>query len=736
MRLFFAMTDVLAAGVALGHAGEGESFVTYFKSSYNRSRLGQPLVAAVMHACILSSLPNEALVLFEELVSDPLLTGGEWQYGGIYELNPACRDLAMRALGASSRENVGELALDMYQHVKKEELQVSVDALCGVVKACEYDGKWREAVEVLMDFLDHCHDPHWLIDGDDVSKIVRLDEALKSYDEPFPVEILSRALPQVGDMLCSVMRSCNASANFGMALLCCHLVHDTLPLSLSAFDVTMLTPFKHRNEMVQSVAQAIFRFKRPEHLLVAAMTSLSGLDCNRHAEQLYAVAGDLSQQGSQTQEWPDALECHRFVQSSMSSADTSLPGPWESAYRHICLLSASCSRIKHSNRKITGKQLKILTFGLCKAMRACTAANQPEAGMLLAKRLERIIATVDENEGEVSLRSAMSSFFFGDSQADGNESLLSETTVLAETINAYRAMNMPEEALNVLTMIPESFGSNRGTDWTPVINEAIRLLSDENRINNARALFDEMDVLSQNQDTLIAMATGLEKDKEWREIIKLYYRALESGLLSERLGLLAMKAIIESKSEGQMQNLRFIAKSVSALSGIDEKQWLASHYWTFERALGWDASRLLMWWSDPTTSKEMKLQFAIEQFDARQKAGLTPKNDILRFIVFSVREYREPTELMPFSREEWLGLLRGFLIEAENTTLLSSPKFVESVCKSLLWLGGNKECVEFVSDALARGVRITNETVIEATRAAQEENLAMDKLSMLNGVGT
>jgi hypothetical protein len=197
-----------------------------------------------------------------------------------------------------------------------------------------------------------------------------------------------------------------------------------------------------------------------------------------------------------------------------------------------------------------------------------------------------------------------------------------------------------------------------------------------------------------------------------------------------------MKAIIESKSEGQMQNLRFIAKSVSALSGIDEKQWLASHYWTFERALGWDASRLLMWWSDPTTSKEMKLQFAIEQFDARQKAGLTPKNDILRFIVFSVREYREPTELMPFSREEWLGLLRGFLIEAESTTLLSSPKFIESGCKSLLWLGGNKECVEFVSDAVARGVRITNETVIEATRAAQEENLEMDKLSMLNRVGT
>ena len=736
MHLFFATTDVLAAGVALGLAGEGKSFLTYFKSSYNSSRLGQPLVAAVMHACILSSLSNEALILFEDLVSDPLLSGSEWQCGGVYELNPVCRDLAMRALGASSRENVSELALDMYQHVRKEELQLSVDALCGVVKACERDGKWRAAVEVLMDFLDHCYDPHWLINGDDdIPKIIRLDEASKSYAQPSPAEILSRALPQVGDMLSSVMRSCNASRNFGMALLCCRLVDDALPLSLSAFDITKLTPLKHHNEMVKSVVRAIFRFERPEHLLVAAMTSLSGLGCNRHAEQLYAVAEDLSRQGLQTQEWPNVVECHRFVQSSMSSVESPLPGPWESAYRHICLLSASCSRIKQSNRKIFGRQRTILTSGLCKAMRACTAANQPEAGMLLAKRLERIV-TVDENKGAVSLRSAMSSFFFGDSQSDGNESLFSETTVLAETINAYRAMNMSKEALNLLTMIPESFGSNRGTDWTPVINEAIRLLSDENRISNARALFDEMDLLSQNQETLIAMATALEKDKEWREIIKLYYRALESGLLSEHLGLLAMKAVVESKSEAQMHNLRFIAKSLSALSGIYEKQWLAPHYWTLERALGWDATRMLMWWSDPTTSKEMKLQFAIEQFDARQKAGLIPKNDVLRFVVSSVREYLEPTELMPFSREEWLGLLRGFLIEAESTTLLSSPKFVENVCKSLLWLGGNKECVEFVSSAVARGVRITNETVIEATRAAQEENLELDKLSMLNHVGT
>jgi len=37
----FCMTDVLAAGVALGHAGEWEGMREYLKSSYRASELGQ-----------------------------------------------------------------------------------------------------------------------------------------------------------------------------------------------------------------------------------------------------------------------------------------------------------------------------------------------------------------------------------------------------------------------------------------------------------------------------------------------------------------------------------------------------------------------------------------------------------------------------------------------------------------------------------------------------------------------
>jgi len=54
-----------------------------------------------------------------------------------------------------------------------------------------------------------------------------------------------------------------------------------------------------------------------------------------------------------------------------------------------------------------------------------------------------------------------------------------------------------------------------------------------------------------DQETLIVMATAFEKQEKWKEIIKIYYHALDSGLSSEPLGELTMKAIAKSTSEGQ-----------------------------------------------------------------------------------------------------------------------------------------------------------------------------------------
>ena len=724
--LFDGILDVLSAGLALGHTGEGESFANYLENSYNSSRLGQPLTAAVMNACILSSHADKALEVFQELVSDPLRSGSEWQYGGEYNaMNPLCRDVAMRAMGDSSGELVRELALELYQQVKHDELQISADAIAGVVKACERDGKWKEAVEILTDFLDRSHDPHWLVDGNETMSIVPIEEVLGSDETQPPDGVSSRARPQIGSMLASVMRSCNAAEKFGMALLCCCFISETMQPSIGkepkSFSMTLLSQFGNKEELV-----------------VAAMVSLCGLDCRRDAEQLYVDALECFP----THAWHDARNCYNHMQSGHFDMNTALFVPWESALRHIQLLINVCSLVETNQQIPSIEQIRILASALSKAMRACTAAGQPEAGLLLAKRVEGVVAAKDRTERHFSIRNAVASFFgYEDAQSE-KEALLSDTIVLAETINAYRTMNMPEEGLAVLEKIPESLGGSHSAPqkrdtssaarWTPVVNQAIHLLAAQNRIDDANALFRATDKAIQDHETLIVMATVFEKQKQWREIIKLYFYALNGGLLSEHLGTLAMKAVVETTSEGQAKQLRLIAKRLSELNGLKEIQWLSSRYWRLERSLGWNPVRLLMWWKDAEISHEMKLQFAIEHLDARQKAGLTPKNVAIRFIVDSVRHYEEPTEAMPFSRTQWLDLLRSVLAEAEKTSLWNTPKFVESACMSLFWLGGCQECVEFARDAVARGVRITDTTVMQVSRVAEAEGLEADELSLLS----
>lgn len=699
-------------------------------------------MAAVMNACILDARADKALEVFDELNSDPLRGGSEWQYGGQYGgMNPLCRDVAMRALGAASREYLSELALELYQQVRNDGCQISVEALCGVMQACERDGRWREAVELLIEVLDGCRSPHWLVSGKETMAIESVEEAIESDGPTTSEDVLDRALPELGSLLSSVMRSCNAAEKFGIALLCCHLSCDTLLLAKSTDNQRKSGEIKPLSAMLVSC------FKSHDELFSATMASLCGLDCYRDAVKLYTDALE----SFPTQPLYDAHECSKFAEASYLHFGDVLPVPWESAYRHIQLLTNACALIETTSQQPNVNKIKMLAAVLGNAMRSCSAAGQPEVSLLLTQRVDRALARNGSDEMRpFSIGNAVASFF-GLQEAQpirepdtDEESFLSDKTVLAETIRAYRAMNLPEEGLALLDKFPESFGSNNANDpsqrkgphgdvrWTPVVNQAISLLSDQNRIDDAHALFKATNHTFQDHETLIAMATAFEKGKQWNEIIKLYYYAEDHGLLSEQLGVLAMKAAVETPGKDMAHQLRIIAKSVSELVGLKEKRWLESRYWSLERYLGWNPARLLMWWSDPATAEEMKLHFAIEQTEARQKAGLKSKSAALRFIVKSVRRYTGPSDTMPLSKEQWLELLLVVLAEAENSPVWYSPSFVESACMSLCWLGGYRESVDFARNAVARGVRIAHATAEELTEIAHAEGMEIGDLSLLS----
>ena len=70
---------VLAAGTALGHAGESDSMIQYVRTSLNAKQLGQPLIAATMHACLLNNRPDDALRMFDTLTGGEHHASIEWQ---------------------------------------------------------------------------------------------------------------------------------------------------------------------------------------------------------------------------------------------------------------------------------------------------------------------------------------------------------------------------------------------------------------------------------------------------------------------------------------------------------------------------------------------------------------------------------------------------------------------------------------------------------------------------------
>jgi hypothetical protein len=734
---------ILSAGIALGHAAEGESFANYLKNSYNSSRLGEPLNAAVMNACVLSGEADRALELFQELVSDPLRGDSEWQYAGEYNsMHPLCRDVAMRAFGDCSSMNLSEVALELYQQVKNDDFQISIEALCGVVKACERDGRWGEAVEIFTEFLDRCRDPGWLVVGNEAPSVVSREQAIANGNMVDFNAVLQQALPQIGNMVASVMRSSNADKKFGMALLCSQLVCNTLMSADPTQDKQSFRKAENPSTLLLSC------FQGQEDPIVASIVALSGLNCDLDAFRLYEAAVEEYPLHS----WYNARNCCEFVQSNHSAANVVVSSPWQNGQRHMQLLLSACSAIENSNVEMESSQITLLASALSKAMRACTAAGQPETSLWLTKRVYSVLASKDaiNSEKTFSLGNAVSSFFgYPDAQPNGYQesklthaaAFVSETAVLAESISAYRAMGRPDEGLEILDCIPDSFGNSSSphrkgpksdSRWIPVVNQAIFLLADQNRVDDAFALYGATNEETQDHETLIAMATAFEKDEQWKEIIKIYYHALKCGRLSEKLAFLAMKAVVNTSSKEMPKQLRLIAKSACEVAGMNEKEWIESRYWVLDRKLGFTAARLLMWWGDASTAHEMKLRFAIEQVESRRKAGLTPKNVVLRYIVNGIRHYKGPTEILPLSRTQWLNLLRAVIDEAQNSSLWYDASFLESVLMSFLWLDDKKECVAFVRDAVERGVQITQATVDEVTELCRTEGLPMDDLLLMS----
>ena len=261
--------DVLAAGFALGRAGEWEDLAEYIKTDDILERLGNVLVAAAMVACVECAQYDAALEIYDRSASNPTLGGSEWQWGGGYDIiHPVARDVAFRAMGRSSEEGWGEQAIQIFRNqIIKEGNAISKDALGGLFMTFERDGQWRYALDVLNLLLSTEKS-----DSEDVWSVVSDSKGVlcssTSKDELIPTTTPSFYVDYLdGNMLASIMNTCNTSNEYGLALLCEMLVVGT--------------------EQTRGTAASHSRTNSNERVLLSKMVSFCGLGCYDEALDIY-----------------------------------------------------------------------------------------------------------------------------------------------------------------------------------------------------------------------------------------------------------------------------------------------------------------------------------------------------------------------------------------------------------------------------------------------------------------
>mmetsp|Transcript_28096 Transcript_28096/g.81215 ORF Transcript_28096/g.81215 Transcript_28096/m.81215 type:complete len:1157 (+) Transcript_28096:109-3579(+) len=733
---------VLAAGLALGRAGEWEACVEFAKRSDNAERLGQPLVAAAMLACVECSQYDTALNVYAESTSNPSLGGSEWQWGGGFDIvHPVSRDLALRSMGRSSKGGLGAQAMDIFRNqIIEERAVISSDALLGLFMALERDGEWKTAFEILNTLLRKSGSRGSSISGE-------WTMVPQSIDVQARVHSSTSAFAEIGisdSMLSSIMNACNSCGEFGLALLCERMVAIQRGQTASAMAMDA-TNISHHTIASILLASSAGDALRSEHLVLSQMSSLCGLKCYDDAVALFDEIS--SQAAADRKDWRQATICAKFADTEAASLNSSMfvkSQAWKAAFRHMNRICVASRCLGEKGEDLSMEEALILADALGHCMSLCNDAGQPRAGLALA---EHVFGSLhSSNENGRSLGSSIMSFLgIGEGSDEpkpnsvlGSDKFEGSDLLLSSTMRSYHLLDESADAIDLffdtVDRISMAEKEYEHSDFVHSWNEAIALLFHESRSEEAMNLYDALEDYLKTPETFIVAAKGLLLQQNWKGISEVYTRALKEHCSSEDLALLAMKAVAEQELDGKIPTLRSIVDEVAKIEGHSSKYWIKTRYWTLKRELGWRFARLLMWWNNPNTASEEELLLAVEQLEAAKNDGIIPRNDDLRCIV------RYAGSKMNRSGEDAFGSLQSSqlielvleaILEAQRTSLWTQPSFITSSATSLRALSANKECVQLVRDALSCGIRVSKRSLKEALSAAQDigDSVAVEELS-------
>ena len=696
-------TYILAAGTALGKAGEWASAVDFLHSSYTANQLGQPLTASVMYSCLLSGRPEEALRIYEEKYGDvgEKRIAEEWQWGGNRDtLDPLTRDLLIRTVGA--RPGLSSLALDLFQETIDEGRTISLEALLALFEACENDGNIEGSLSVMDHILENASRDNWIVSGSDLVIVDCEHEDAKRLSGG---TVASRWLAEMSDHMAAVLRCCNSVSSFGTGLFYLQRMDLLIPKDRSQH--SMPKDKRSLTSTAESLANMLSSLRWSETLLIPTMVALCGLKCYDDAVRLV----DLLDDGQSLK----ASNLREYAVNEMSKNGTIMVGnPWTSADRHIHRLLAAICFIQKSGVKLRETDESKILRGLAAAMRSCTSANNADLSLRL---LSYIALSLHKIRGHVASKS---------DYGDWSHLALANDALTAEIINALCSSNKVLDAVELFRVLLEHKPSDL-SHWRSSCSAGLSAIVNAGRGDEAVQIFHEMHMTTISPDCYVQIGKYLFSMGKTKELEELYTAALNSGNLSDELTLMTMSSVVNSKTNNRVRILRAMVDDSAKCVGVDREVWMRTRYWQVKKALGFHNARLLMWWNDPETCHLDELEFAISDFNARVADGVKVRNDAVRTIVKHAGSFNESKvphanfrwkHFVPRNKDECIALVLNVVRECESSAIMNDPFFIESVVGALCNLDGKKECVDYVTILFNRDIRVQRSTLSRALEAA------------------
>ena len=671
----------------------------------------QPLVAATMHACVLCGRYQEALDIFDDLVQGELASAAEWQWEGKKDvLHPACRDLAIRALGElktiQNSEEIKQRIMELYNEARRVEAKVSVESLYAIIGACDDD--FETVLNLVLPLLQTGF----------VSRLVLGDDTQLTSDQTLPSQTCSQILHEWGMLLDLVMQVCNSHQKFGLSLLCFRLFEVALMMSDTVTDgqlqhIANVKEQQQHSEIVLTFLPMLSILKQSSEILNTTMVALCGVKLPREAINLHHALVPANTPRTTH----DVLEYAEFL---VSSLDSSSYQSWEPAHRHIHRLTASLAYIEDKEEDLTKSESILLSSALAVAIRECTVTSNPEAAIFLGRWIE--------SRSLINKTNNTTTLFSETTEGVGLPVQLTDS-LLSSAVEAFAQCGKIRIAER---LIQENLGNDRApSNWLLSYHEAMKMLLSQGQNTDGLALFRTVIANAKNPALFCTVAKSLITSGNWRQVLDLYRQAMSSGCSSEELSLLTMESIVASgrigQIDGQFPLLRSIISETSKSLGLLPATWIETNYWKFKRVLGFSNARLIMGWDDYKLSRLDELDLAIETLEKRAMAGLTPKNAVLFSIIqaaANLEQYAVPFNAtglpnVPRDTDAWGSLINKALDEAKETRLFYEPNFIFEASLALRRVNQHNECLEIVNDALVRGLKLNKATLENAVLAGQ-----------------